>query len=189
MSESGEEQRFLLRDTAALRHCERCLRFSAATELEHIAAPSESPLARPAGIVEHHREGEPQLFSKLGLRCCTSRPFLDGKPRYGGQMWLLQRKTREREYRVEVLKRLGGPLKCPHVEFERGGAQPAYRKRPAERHAHHALAGDGVRGGPVLGPQLQNHLCEPKRVQSECKQHEMPERVRVEPETKELHRV
>src|SRR2546426_2904779 len=52
MSESGEEQRFLLRDTAALRHCERCLRFSAATELENIAAPSESPLARPAGIVE-----------------------------------------------------------------------------------------------------------------------------------------
>src|SRR2546426_8353139 len=79
MSESGEEQRFLLRDTAALRHCERCLRFSAATELENIAAPSESPLARPAGIVEHHREGEPQLFSEPGLRCCTSRPFLDGK--------------------------------------------------------------------------------------------------------------
>ena len=104
-------------------------------------------------------------------------------------MWLLQRKTREREYRVEVLKRLGRPLKCPHVEFERGGAQPAHRKRPAERHAHDALAGDGVRGGPLFRPQLENHLCEPRRVQSECKQHEMPERLRVEPETKELHRV
>src|SRR6266404_2318346 len=95
MSESGEEQRFLLRDTAALRHCERCLRFSAATELENIAAPSESPLARPAGIVEHHREGEPQLFSEPGLRCCTSRPFLDGKPRYGGHLFFKDPATTE----------------------------------------------------------------------------------------------
>src|SRR5260370_35906183 len=113
MSERGEEQRFLLRDTAALRHCERCLRFSAATELENIAAPSESPPARPAGIVEHHREGEPQLFSEPGLRCCTSRPFLDGKPRYARQVWCLPRKTREREHRTHVLQRPGRPLGTP----------------------------------------------------------------------------
>src|SRR5262249_60258465 len=142
---------FSPRPTAPSPHSSRCLRCSAATEVENIAAPSESPLARPAGIVEHHREGEPQLFSEPGLRCCTARPFLDGKPRYGGQMWLPQRKTREREDRVEVLKRLGRPLECPPVEFERGGAQPAHPKRPPARHAHDALAGEARRWGPVPG--------------------------------------
>src|SRR5258705_11026843 len=99
MSESGEEQRFLLRDATALSHRERSLRFLAATELENVAAPSKRPLAGPDGIVERRREGELQLLAEPGIRCCTPRPLLDRGARYGGQLWLLQRQTRRRGYR------------------------------------------------------------------------------------------
>jgi len=143
MSEGGEEQRLLLRETAALRHCERCLRLlrlprSSRTSRHHARDPLAPP--RPGSSSTVAKESLNSLRKPV-IRCCTPRPLFRRRAALRGPSVVAEAQdSASAEHRVEVLQRLGSPVECsPRRVRARSSAAGRPQTPPRKRHAHDAL--------------------------------------------------